>query len=86
MPAATSKWQQANWFPFLYPIFPMDPINPQFKETAATCCPTCGRSFCLAAHSIDSTGMCSPSVVCPWGCGFHVGLRLLDWPKGRLEP
>lgn len=49
------------------------------RWTAAFRCPGCGRLFCLADHRIDGQGIVSPSVVCPYGCGFHVMMRLEDW-------
>lgn len=39
--------------------------------TVALQCPTCNKAFCLANHVIDNEGKVSPSVVCPFSCGFH---------------
>lgn len=49
------------------------------RVTAALRCPTCGRVFCLVEHRISTDGRVSPSVVCPYGCGFHVFLQLDGW-------
>lgn len=49
------------------------------RWTAAFRCPGCGRAFCLAEHRIDADGQVSPSVVCPYDCGFHVGMKLEGW-------
>lgn len=68
-------WERGLWRPWLHPVFP----GPTWKSTAALECPTCGRVFCLANHTIDAGGNVSPSVVCPHGCGFHVGMRLEGW-------
>lgn len=53
------------------------------QATAAFRCPDCGRLFCLAKHRIADDGRVSPSVVCPHGCGFHVGMTLQGWPGAR---
>lgn len=47
------------------------------KQTYALQCPTCSRAFCLADHAVDINGNVSPSVVCPFNCGFHVFMRIL---------
>jgi DNA-directed RNA polymerase subunit RPC12/RpoP len=49
------------------------------KRTAAMTCPTCGHMFSLLNHSIAADGSVTPSVVCPWSCGFHVFVRLNEW-------
>lgn len=40
-------------------------------NTVAMQCPTCLKAFCLAEHTISDNGVVSPSVVCPFNCGFH---------------
>jgi hypothetical protein len=45
-------------------------------KTFALQCPTCHRAFCLANHSVDKEGKVTPSVVCPFNCGFHEFLEL----------
>jgi DNA-directed RNA polymerase subunit RPC12/RpoP len=47
------------------------------KHTYALQCPTCSRAFCLAGHTIDNDGNISPSVVCPFNCGFHVFMKIV---------
>lgn len=44
-------------------------------KTYALECPTCHRAFCLANHTVKE-GIVSPSVVCPFNCGFHEMLEL----------
>lgn len=54
------------------------------RATARVSCPGCGREASLASHDINARGCVSPSMVCPWACGFHafVVLRGWDQPKG----
>lgn len=40
-----------------------------------------GDWFGLATHSIDEDGTVSPSVVCPYGCGFHEFIKLEGWDQ-----
>lgn len=63
-----------NQYTFPIPVgFCIDWIHgSERKETVALQCPTCLRGFCLADHQIDNVGNVLPSVVCPFGCGFHV--------------
>jgi len=44
-------------------------------------CPVCKGFSPIAApiHSVGPDGAVSPSVVCPYGCGFHVWMTLKDW-------
>lgn len=49
------------------------------RRSAAISCPTCSRAFSVLRHQIAPDGTCSPSVVCPWQCGFHDWVRLLGW-------
>lgn len=39
-------------------------------KTYALQCPKCHHAFCLADHKVEN-GVVSPSVVCPFNCGFH---------------
>lgn len=45
-------------------------------NTIALPCPNCGRAFCLANHTIEE-GKVTPSVVCPFKCGFHDFLQIV---------
>lgn len=49
--------------------------NPGNIHTFAMQCPNCGHAFCLVNHKIED-GVVSPSVVCPYGCGYHVMMRI----------
>lgn len=40
-----------------------------------------GDWFGLATHSIAEDGIVSPSVVCPYGCGFHEFIKLEGWDQ-----
>jgi hypothetical protein len=53
--------------------------GPGFVRTAAVRCPVCSALFCLADHRIGAEGTVSPSIVCPYGCGFHEFVRLAGW-------
>ena len=46
-----------------------------------------GDYFGLRTHSIASDGTVSPSVVCPYGCGFHKFIKLEGWDQieGRKQ-
>ena len=46
-----------------------------------------GDWFGLETHSISSDGTVSPSVVCPYGCGFHEFVKLEGWDQieGRKQ-
>lgn len=58
-------------------------------------CPLCGKSFFLEkgqpgekgyeAHGVHSDGRVFPSVVCPFRCGFHAYVILLEWDNGELQ-
>ena len=45
-------------------------------------CPVCNKTHGLGApvHTIGANGQVAPSLVCPYGCGFHVWLTLSAWP------
>ena len=46
-------------------------------------CPN-GHGGFIDAHTIDATGVVTPSVECPReGCGWHANIRLLGWKKER---
>lgn len=52
-------------------------------------CPVCGKSFFLTEddgkrHGISARGEVSPSVVCPFRCGFHEMVLLWEWCDGEL--
>lgn len=42
-----------------------------------------GDFFGLSAHQISAEGAVMPSVVCPYGCGFHQFITLKGW--GAIE-
>lgn len=46
-------------------------------------CPRCGNHAVLhsAKHTIETTGHVNPSFVCPYGCGYHQFIRLVNWPE-----
>lgn len=50
------------------------------RRTALLSCPRCGEVFSLTGHRISEAGVVHPSVVCPFGCGFHDLLDLKGWP------
>lgn len=51
----------------------------------ARCGGRCGKLFTLCDHTIDAEGFVNPSVVCPTGdCGWHVFLRLMNWPENDI--
>ena len=47
-------------------------------------CPLCKAMSPIRhpTHTIDSSGIVQPSVVCPNGCGFHTMMTLKDWVGG----
>lgn len=48
-------------------------------------CPR-GHGLVLTNHSIDSTGLVQPSVICMTeGCDFHEYVHLKDWNFGPLK-
>ena len=48
-------------------------------RSALVCCPGCGKIGSLTKHTIDPDGRVFPSLVCPFGCGFHEFVKLDDW-------
>lgn len=44
-------------------------------------CPKCGEIATIDNHTVDADGKVNPSVVCPYECGFHDYIRLMDWKK-----
>lgn len=44
-------------------------------------CPGCGQTASMSDHSIADDGTVTPSVVCPFECGFHDYVKLLDWSR-----
>lgn len=59
------------------------PGAPGSKRSAMVCCPGCGKIASLTDHAIDPDGTVTPSLVCPFECGFHDLVRLLDWKAQR---
>ncbi len=74
------KIPDLNHFPV--PVnFCIDWIDHRGEEdikTVALQCPICNKAFCLTNHKIDNNGMVTPSVVCPYNCGFHVMMMIKD--------
>jgi hypothetical protein len=68
-------WEKGHWKPWKAPFWP----GPAMKQTIAIACGGCGRAMCLPNHRIAEDGSITPSVVCPFGCGWHVFLLLKDW-------
>ena len=57
-------------------------------RSALACCPGCGKICSLLDHTIGNSedaagpefaGLVVPSLVCPFDCGFHEFVRLVDW-------
>lgn len=42
-------------------------------------CPDCGGRTNLRNHQVDEHGRVSPSLICPFGCGFHESVVLDGW-------
>lgn len=44
-------------------------------------CPVCQGLSPIAAptHTVSDAGEVTPSVVCPYGCGFHTHMTLEGW-------
>lgn len=49
-------------------------------HTASIFCPGCKRKAVLD-HEIGARGAVTPSVVCPFGCGFHDHVQLAGWGR-----
>lgn len=50
--------------------------------TAWLYCPLCGRRMALGArHTVRPDGVITPSVVCPYDCGFHDFVQLEGWEE-----
>jgi len=63
------KTYEVAWFP----------LRP---NTAIIVCPNCKKLVALINCTIDSDGVVTsstPSVICPYDCGFHDTVKLLDW-------
>lgn len=41
--------------------------------------PDCSKVYWLDEHEVDIFGNVTPSVVCPFNCGFHAFIRLEQW-------
>lgn len=48
-------------------------------RTALVSCGLCGRTLSLSEHEISPEGIVTPSVVCPFACGWHEMLTLVGW-------
>jgi len=70
------KRTETGWSPFVY--------NKTNKRTAAMTCPKCGHAFHLGNHTISKDGVVSPSVVCPWKCGYHTMVKLDRWEPEEI--
>jgi hypothetical protein len=70
-----TKWVKGTWRPWRDRDFQRQ----RDVETAAVCCGNCGRAMSVKNHSISASGVLSPSLVCPHGCGWHVFARLAGW-------
>lgn len=57
------------------------PVRTQGHLIAGMSCPECGRTGVLEPpdHTIAADGAVTPSVVCPYECGFHEHVRLEGW-------
>lgn len=53
----------------------------QGQLIASMSCPGCGRIGVLEPpdHTIAPDGAVTPSLVCPYDCGFHEHVRLEGW-------
>ena len=51
------------------------------KESAAVSCPKCGEVCSLTEHSVAADGTVSPSLVCPFNCGYHAMVKLQGWKR-----
>lgn len=47
--------------------------------TAVVSCPGCGQEAPIKGHTIDAGGKVTPSLMCPFDCGFHDFVTLGDW-------
>ena len=57
------------------------PVHMQGLLIAYVSCPNCGRVGTLEPpdHTIAPDGAVTPSLVCPYDCGYHEFVRLEDW-------
>ncbi len=63
--------------------------KPNAKFWAECCCPACGKVSLIGRHhDVSSSGIVSPSYVCPFPpCAFHEFVRLDDWERpGPCQP
>lgn len=49
------------------------------KRTALVSCPECGKVASLSGHTIAANGDVTPSLICPFDCGFHEYVTLEGW-------
>jgi hypothetical protein len=54
-------------------------VGPQNIRKASFTCPICGNACSLSDHEIAPDGTVSPSLICPYGCGFHEFIHLDGW-------
>lgn len=52
-----------------------------WRERVYVVCEGCGVAGSLGSHEVAADGVVSPSVSCA-ACGWHVFVRLDDWPYG----
>ena len=52
------------------------------RIVALVSCPKCGKGMSLSLHTIAADGTVSPSLVCPYQCGFHDFVKLVGWTGG----
>lgn len=50
-----------------------------FMRTAVVSCPGCGQEAPIKEHHIFYDGTVTPSLVCPFDCGFHDWITLENW-------
>lgn len=47
--------------------------------SATVSCPGCGQVSALNSHAIGADGQVSPTLTCPYRCGFHDHIALINW-------
>lgn len=56
------------------------PLQDGDKHTVSFICPKCGgQGMFSKEHTIDPDGTVHNSVICGYGCGWHVMLKLEGW-------
>lgn len=51
------------------------------RISASFTCPNCGELGSLSAHHIAPDGTVTPSLICPYECGFHEHIKLEGWAQ-----